>query len=388
MKQIVKIVLVVGILAAVVIAVTALAFSGKAVEIVQVSKGCIVCEVAEDGYVQSATSRNIHSTQIARVVQVPVETGQHVKKGQTLAVLENLDLSVQISEVRSQLAQAETAAGGARAALEKSRLALQDARDNMARVQELFKEEAVSKVECDKAQLQVETAEQSVYEQSSRLQSIEAQAAGLSQSLSELTAKERQLVVKSPVDGTVLELPVKPEQVMLPGALVASVAAPNQLEVKADILSDDLADVKVGEKVNITAPFLDKRVLVGEVKQIYPRAEEKQSALGIIQRRVPVIVSLPDPADLKPGYQIRVAIQTLRKENVLLLPREAVCTTGDGSKEVMVVTNNRIRHRTVTTGLSDQDRIEITSGLKAGDLVVRDGSLNIKEKSKVRPINK
>jgi HlyD family secretion protein len=181
-------------------------------------------------------------------------------------------------------------------------------------------------------------------------------------------------------------LPVKREEVVGPMTLVATVAAAGQLEVKADILSDDLGEVKIGQKAVISAPVLGQDTLTGEVKKIYPRAEEKQSALGVIQRRVPVIITLPDPGPLKPGYEVRVAIETRTRDGVLVLPREAVRTTGDGQREVSVVVKDRVEHRPVQTGLSDQVMIEITGGLEEGDVVVRDGGLELKEKTKVKPV--
>jgi len=388
MKRMKKFYLGAGILAVLAIAVLAVAGGGQEVETVQASQGNIICTVTDSGYVQPATNYDIHATQSARVVQVPVETGQPVHQGQTLVLLENLDLAAQISEARSQLSQSQTAADGARAAMERIQLELNDAKQNLARMQELFQAGAVAKAEYDKAQLQVETTQQSLNEQQSRLDSAVAQIDGLNQSLRQYSAKEQQLVVKSPVEGMVLSLPVKQEQVISAGALLVSVAIPEQLEIKADILSDDLADVKVRQKVAITAPVLGQRVLAGEVKQIYPRAEEKQSALGILQRRVPVIISLQDPANLKAGYEVRVAIETLSRQDVLTLPREAVRTTGDGQKEVMVVSDKKVYHRPVQTGLSDQKNIEITGGLSAGDEVIKDGSLEMKEKAKVKQVVK
>jgi HlyD family secretion protein len=196
-------------------------------------------------------------------------------------------------------------------------------------------------------------------------------------------------MVKSPTDGTVLNLPVKQEEVVNSGALLAVLAAAGQLEVKADILSDDLGEVRVGQKVSITAPVLGGKKLAGAVKKIYPSAEEKESALGVIQRRVPVIITLPDPDVLKPGYEVRVAIETLTREDVLVLPREAVRTTGDGLKEVMVVTQQgQVQRRTVQTGLSDQENIEITGGLESGEMIVMDAGLDLKEKTRVKPVEK
>ncbi|MDD4334419.1 MAG: efflux RND transporter periplasmic adaptor subunit [Desulfotomaculaceae bacterium] len=361
--------------------------SGKEVETVQARQGSIIRSVVDTGYVQAAINYDIHATQSARVVEVPVETGQTVGKGQTLAVLENLDLALQISDVNSRISQAEAAATGARAALERLQLELKDAQENLARKEALFQAGAVGQVELDQAGLRVDTARQNINEQNSTLEGALAQGTGLNNSLQQLSAKEGQLVIKSPANGIVLTLPVKQEQVVNPGALLVNVAAPDQLEVKADILSDDLADIKIGQKVTITAPVLGQQSLAGEVKKIYPQAEEKTSALGVIQRRVPIIISLPDPANLKPGFEVRVSIETMTRQDVLVLPREAVRTRADGQKEVMVVVNKHIQHRPVKTGISDQENIEIAGGLTTDELVIRDGSLNLTEKTRIKAAN-
>jgi len=113
---------------------------------------------------------------------------------------------------------------------------------------------------------------------------------------------------------------------------------------------------------------------------------EKQSALGVIQRRVPVIITLTDTANLKPGYEVKVAIETSTAQDVLVIPREAVRTLKDGGKEVMVVTDNRVKRRPVQTGIGDRENIEITDGLVAGDVIIRDGNLDLKENTRIKPI--
>lgn len=376
------------ILAALAITVAALAGRGKEVETVQARQGSITRTVVDTGYVQSTTDIDLYATQNVRVAEAPVKTGQPVKKDQILVVLENLDLALQVSEARSQLAQVKTTVAAAEAAIERARLELKDAEDNLNRIRELFQSGAASQVEYEKAKLQVEAGQQGLSEQNSQLENFQAQVDGLNQTIQQLGAKEEQLVVKSPANGVVVDIPVKPGQVLTAGALLVSIAAPDQLEVKADILSDDLAEIKVGQKVTITAPVLGEKTLAGEVKQIYPRAEEKQSALGIMQRRVPVIIALQEPGSLKVGYEVKVAIETICRQNVLILPREAVRTTGNNQKKVMAVSGKKVCHIIVQTGISDQENIEITGGLSAGDEVVKDGSLDLKEKSRVKPVNK
>lgn len=385
MKRRKKIFVAAGVLVALALVVLAVTRRGTEVETVPVQQGSIMQTVEENGYVQPVNDYFLYAPQNARVVQVAAETGETVKQGQTLVVLENTDLSIQINEVQSRLAQAGATVDAARTALERTRLQLEDARHNLTRVEELFKAGATTQVEYDQARLLVETYEQAINEQSSLLDSALAQTEALGQMLQQLLNKEQQLVIKSPVNGIVLNLPVQKEQLLNPGALVAQVAVPGELEIKADILSDDLAEVKVGQKVTVTAPVLGAKTLTGEVKKIYPQAEEKLSALGISQRRVPVLITLNKPDLLKPGYEVRVAIETLKKQDVLVIPREAVRTTADGQKQVSIVINNRVVHRTVETGLSDKNNIEITAGLTAGDQVIRDGSLALAENSRVIP---
>jgi HlyD family secretion protein len=357
--------------------------SVKKVDTVQAVKGNLIKEITETGYVQPVDSNDLYSAQNSTVKQLPVEAGEKVKKGQILVVLENLDLTIQIRDTRSLLSQTLLGAEGSKAALDKASAELKDAKENYARIQNLYETGAASRVEYDKAALQVQIDEKNVQEASTLLEAGLAQAEGLKQSLAALSAKEEQLTVKSPLDGIVLAVPVKLRQVVSSGVLLATVADSEQLEVKADILSDDLGQVAAGQKVTITAPVLNRQ-LTGAVKKIYPQAEEKVSALGVIQRRAPVLVTVRDPANLKPGYEVKVAIEILSRTDVLVMPRESVITRGDGQKEVAVVNKGRISYQLIETGINDQENIEVAGGLKEGDVIVRDGSLGLKEKTKVK----
>jgi HlyD family secretion protein len=370
------------------IAAAAGARGGKEVETVRVKKGDIVREVVETGYVQAGESYDLHATQNARVAEVPVNVGQTVAQGRSLVVLENLDLAMQIDDVRSRLSQAAIAAGGARAGIGRAEAESRDAEDNLARVQELLEADAASQLEYDQARLRVEVCTESLKELSAQLDGIVAQEAGLRKTLAQLEAKERQLIIRSPLDGVMLDVPVKQEQVVGTGTLLAVVAAPDRLEIKADILSDDLGEVKTGQRAFVTAPVLGDKTLAGNVVKIYPRAEEKLSALGVIQRRVPVIIALDDADGLKPGYEVRVAIETLRREGVLILPRESVRTGEDGLRQVMAVVEGQVCYRLVETGISGRNDIEIAGGLKAGDMVVLDGNLDLAENAKIQPVEK
>lgn len=356
------------------------------VAMVTAGSGNLVQTVKETGNVQPVQDYDVYTAQGGRVVSLEVEIGQSVEQGQTLLVLENLDLAMQADEVRSRLNQAVAAVAGLEAAVERTELQLADARGNLERMEHLLEAAAVTQVEYEQARLHVEAYERSLKEQQAHLDSTRAQVDGLSHSLQQLGAKQQQLLVTSPAAGTVLRMPVQRNQTLPPGSLVATVAPTDRLEVKADVFGDDLGRVAVGQKVTITAPVLGSEVLSGRVEKIYPRAEEKLSPLGITQRRVPVIISLEDPGNLKPGFEVTVQIETLRRENVLTVPRQAVRTLADGTGQVMLVVDGRVRHQVVETGISDGENVEITHDLEAGDLLVRNGGLDLAEGTRVRSL--
>lgn len=378
--------LIAGLLAALALVFAAVR-GGIEVEVVEVQSGSITRTVVDTGYIQATTEYELHATQSARVEETPVEAGQAVQPGQTLVVLENLDLSMQISEARSQLSQANAAVAAAQSALRTSQLELEQARENRERIKQLLAAGAATPVEYERAQVQVEALEQQLSQQSVNLENSRQQVASISSLLQQLAAKEQQLVVKSPVAGILLSRPVEPGQVLMPGTLLAKVGNIEQLEVRTDILSDDLGEVAVGQRVAVTAPVLGPTVLSGEVKKIYPQAEERVSALGVIQRRVPVIISLSDASILKPGYEVKVAIETLNQPVGMLLPREAVRTVEGGQKEVMAVVGGRIQRRPVQLGVTSSEYVEIAGGLQVGDWVVRDGSLGLADGTRVKPLS-
>lgn len=107
-----------------------------------------------------------------------------------------------------------------------------------------------------------------------------------------------------------------------------------------------------------------------------------------MQRRVPVIIEIDEAANLQPGYEVRAEIKTVQRDEVVLIPREAVRLDENGNYQVMAVVNKRVQYRLIEVGEKNQQWAEVQQGIKAGDTVIRDGSLEIVENSRVKPISK
>ncbi len=357
---------------------------GGSLEVVKVQKDNIISTVEDTGEVRAINSSDIYALQSGKIAAVPVSIGQKVSMGQVVVTMESMDLQIEKENIRSQIAQSNAAASGVIESMANTRLELEEAKSSLTRMTALYKEGAVSASDYDKASLNVKTLEKSLAQQEASLSGYQAQAGSSSKVLAEMVKKANQLRQVSPVAGVVLYLPAKPQQVVQVGSLLATVGDPGKLDVRVDILEDDMKNIRIGQKVRITSPVLDAKFIEGTVSQIYPQAEEKASSLGVVQKRVPVIVSLNERANLKPGYEVRASIQTERHYNVLVIPQESVRTLENGTKQVTVIENGRTRFREIKTGISDKYNVEVLKGLKSGDVVVRDASQKLKEWQQVK----
>jgi len=361
-------------------------FRPEEMDTVRVVKGEVSSGVEEDGYVQPLEDRNFYATQTARITELPVEAGDGVSRGQVLINMANPDLDVILAETRAYWRQSEKSRDGYEAAAASLRLLLVDERRNLERYRKLFEAGALSRTEMEQSSLRVERYAKDLIEAEARLASVSALSMGLQQQVLELERKHAELTLISPIDGYVLELPVKKEQVVMAGEFLVALGVKDEMEIRSDVLSDSLGGVRVGSRVRITAPILGDFAQEGHVQKIYPLAEEKVSPLGVAQRRVPVIIAFPVSELLKPGYEVRVFIETSRREDTLILPVESV-RTEDGVRKVFRVEEGRIGVAKVRTGITDRRMVEILEGLEEGDKVVRDASLDPREGKRVRTSN-
>ena len=361
--------------------------SGAAeVETITAEKGSIQRTVVENGIVDAKAARDLYTDAGGNVISLPVEVGQMLQKGQVIAVLYNPEIALQISSTQTQLSQVKAAVSSQQASLSGIGTELTAAKQHFVRIEQLYKAGGVSQADFDSASFAVEKLQKSFDELSISLSYARQQEKSLADALRIAQDSNNKLTIKSPIQGELMYLNCEEGQVLMPGASVAGVAVSGELEVKVDILSDDIAEVAEGQNVLVTAPVLGDTVLTGQVIKVYPQAEEKMSALGVIQRRVPVIISLEEVGILKPGFEVRVEINTVKKNNVVILPRGAIKTNQKNEKEVMVVRNNITESRIVETGIYDSNNIEIVSGVQEGEQVVKDAGSAIAVGIKVKII--
>ena len=175
----------------------------------------------------------------------------------------------------------------------------------------------------------------------------------------------------------------------------ASLGRLEELEVEAEILSQDVVRIEVGDPVEIYGPAIGEELgagVPGVVQRIYPGGFTKVSSLGVEQQRVKVVIHfeagvLPSllERDLGVEFRVRTRVFTEGRQDTLVLPRTAIFRGADGGWRVFAIRQGRVRLEPVDVGLMNDSRIEIVAGLRQGDTVILAPESTLQDGTRVRP---
>ena len=310
------------------------------------------------------------------VKELLVKEGDRVKKGQLLAVLDSTDLSQEMSLKEGDLAllqkeQAET--------LRDRQVEYDNAKKLYDDTKALFDIGAASQSELDAAKdaLDKIPAEEK-QALANRKQEIGIQASAL-----------EDCQIRSMIDGTVTRVNTKVGRFAdeteddKPMFVIENI---DTLQMKVMVGEKDIAKIKVGQDVDITADILNGASVAGKVTRISPTGELKDGAAS--ERVIPVYVSVTEKNEkLIAGITAKATIHIAKAAQALTVPYEAVGELEDGSTVVYVVNeDNTIHIVPVKLGLETDLYVEIKDGdLKEGQTIVLNPSLALTEGMNVLP---
>jgi HlyD family secretion protein len=149
------------------------------------------------------------------------------------------------------------------------------------------------------------------------------------------------------------------------GVTIVDIAEIDRMLVQVGVDETDIAQIKIGQRVDVSVDAFPGQKFKGKVTKIAPEAVVDQSVTT-----VPVTVEVMQPdKKLKPEMNATCDFIVISKENILTVPSEAVRETDRGSV-VTVIENGKSVERSVKTGIVGSDTTEIISGLKEGETVV------------------
>ncbi len=184
----------------------------------------------------------------------------------------------------------------------------------------------------------------------------------------EKTRKLRQTIaIYAPQDGVVSSLPVREGMYVTPARQVMTLADLSSVWLIAEIFERQAEAVRVGDRAEVSLPYLPGESWQGRVEFIYPSLDPKTRTLRARLR-------FDNPGErLKPNMYARVKIHASPRENTLSIPLEALIRTGDKDRVIVEVGEGRYKACDVVAGIESGDRIEILDGLDEGDKVVVSG---------------
>jgi multidrug efflux pump subunit AcrA (membrane-fusion protein) len=182
----------------------------------------------------------------------------------------------------------------------------------------------------------------------------------------------RQLEIKAPIEGVIIDRKATTGELVDKAKEIYTISDPTQLWAIAEVKERDIAAVKVGQDATFAALAYPDEKFHGKVVLI---GNQVESGSRTIEVRIAV-----DNADgrLKPGMFADVEIVTTILDNVLLIPDSALQTDGEEQIVFVALDGNKFEKRTVKLGLEQAGRVQILSGVKAGEKVVTEGSFILK----------
>jgi HlyD family secretion protein len=337
----------------------------------------------------------------APVQRFLINRGDHVKRGQLLAVLENRDLVAAAQESKGQFGQAESNFRTASAAVpeqvtkaqtdvDSARQQLDAAKKLLDNREQLFKDGALARKLVDDAQVayaqakgQFETAQQHLKAlqdvgRQEQIRSAAAQVAAAKGHYESAQAQVSYSEVRSPITGVVTDRPVYPGEMANTGAPLVTVMDMSAVVARINMAQDQAKDIKTGDEATLT-PADGSEPVSGKVTIVSPAADLNSTT-------VQVWVQADNHDErLRAGQSVHVAIVAATIDGATLIPAAAVLPSDEGGTVVLVVDDKDIAHqRKVQIGVREPELVQVVAGVEPGERVITLGGLGLDDKAKVR----
>ena len=311
------------------------------------------------GTVQARISTVISARFMGYVREVRVQIGDRVRLGQALITLDTRDLDIGSRKSAAAREEVKTAIPEADSAVAAAAANLDLAQVTFGRMQELFRKKSISNQEFDEASAKLKAAQAAYgmaqarrFQLNSRLSQAEEEvrATEVARTYAEITAPFAGVVVAKGVDVGTLAVPGAP-------LLTLEREAGYRLEAPVEAR---LATIRPGQPVQV--------VLDGAEKAIEARVSEIAPSVDPASRAYIVKIDLPAGPNIRSGLFGRATFE-LGSRQLLAVPAAAVMERGQ-LQSVFVAEGGVARTRLITTGAKSKDRIEVLSGLEAGEKII------------------
>jgi RND family efflux transporter MFP subunit len=319
------------------------------------------------GYLKSRNQAMIGAKVPGRLIEIKVEEGMKVKKGDLLAVLEHNDIDAQIASRRAQFARAEADVLEAEADLgEKDRRA--------KRAERLAQRSNISMEDKDQNDAAVKKAV-------AHLASLKASSDLQKQLIREMEVTLENMFIRAPFDGTIVKKDAEIGEMITGGGMgsglsigrstVATIANLYRMDVETDVSEGLLARLAIGQPAEISVSAAPTKRYRGRLRQIIPMSDRGRGTVKVMveflepdDQLFPELVAtvhfLPDKALKAPDAG----------KAFLFVPKSAIIEEGGHSYVYLIDPKKQVRRTEVDVVVTNDDLARVEKGLKAGDPVV------------------
>lgn len=324
------------------VADVAIVYRGKAIDSVP---GSITVEAQYE--------MDLKSEYPGRILRSELEPGKIVKTGDFLAQIDSSKLQLEIEKTKNELdAQKKRVAIGSPADVD-----LENAHDDLAEKERLFKSGGLAEVDIVRQRRFVKALEQKLaLDKVDREQAL----AALQNTLATEQLQLARMTITAPFDGTVAQVLAHPGDILSSDAPIAHIIAAKRI-VEAKVGEERFANIKVGEKAIVRFLTYGDSQYHATVTQILPTADPTTQRY-VLYLQVDISSEM-----LKPGMTGEVSIDVGEHDNALLVPRRALY-----GRTLLVVKDGRVEKRTPEVGYVSLNEVEILSGVSDGEAVIVD----------------
>jgi HlyD family secretion protein len=372
--------------------------------------------VSASGKIQPKRLVNVSADTPGRVVDLAVNEGDRVKKGQFLLQIDPRSLRTRVDSGAASLGAAEASLEQTRQAVQTARVQLDQAQKNLARQQELWQQQLTTREALERAENEVRGAQSALQE---REKQVTAQAARLGQERAGLESARYDLSkvrIESPIDGIVTRRNIQEGETAVigtmnnPGTVLLSLADMSVIQAEIEVDETNIPHVMFGQRATIVIDALPDKTFTGRVTEIgNSPIQTTGAAAGSRQAtnfKVVVVVE-DDIPDVRPGFTCTADITTATRKGVTAVPIPAVAVRelvydahgqivkqpprpgrrrtaepmaapselkfGQTRKETegaFVVRDGQVAFVPVKMGIAGDRYFEVLEGLKPGDQVV------------------
>lgn len=322
--------------------------------------------VKASGAIDPREKVNISAHVVGKIERLYVEEGDLIEKGKPFLELEKEGFAAARDQWTASLRRAQTD-------VRQAEVSLADTRNKLARARRLNEEGIVSSEQLEAAVLAEASAALRLEDARQSVQQARAQLEHAQDDLTKTT-------IYSPLTGRVIKLNAEEGEVVVSGTMnnsasvIGEIADLSEILANVDVDETEVVLVKPGQEAIIKVDALPNKEYHGRVIEVGSKGFSKPAQPDVTFFDVEILLDDPD-LDLRPGMSVRAEISTEIHPKTLVVPIQAVVEreseeADEDANVIFVVENGKAVQRAVQTGISDETRVEIVSGVKQGDKVV------------------